>query len=89
MIQSVELNDKYFCAFNDSQDKKNFWTVKHCPKNILGCPNFRCDATKFYKWEGDRPPLPPVSYAYDKDVAKRITDGSNVVLDYLLLVLFL
>ena len=24
MIQSVELNDKYFCAFNDSKDKKNF-----------------------------------------------------------------
>ena len=24
MIQSVELNDKYFCAFNDSKYKKNF-----------------------------------------------------------------
>ena len=24
MIQSVELNDKYFCAFNDSKDKKIF-----------------------------------------------------------------
>ena len=35
MIQSVELSDKYFCAFNDSKDKKTF-RLSNTAQKIFG-----------------------------------------------------
>ena len=46
------------------QKIKKFLECQTLPENILGCPNFRRDSSKFYKWEGDRPPCTPASYAY-------------------------
>ena len=58
MIQFVELNDKYFCAFNDSKDKKNVLDCQTLPEKYFGLPEFSTRRYQFYKWEGGRPPAP-------------------------------
>ena len=64
MIQSVELNDKYFCAFNDSKDKKKFLDCQTLPKKYFGLPEFLMQRYQILHMGGRLPPSPPVAYAY-------------------------
>ena len=63
MIQSVELNDKYFCAFNDSTNKKNFRLSNPARKIFWVAQIFDTTQPNFTNGRAITPP-PPVSYAY-------------------------
>ena len=67
MIQSVKLNDKYFCAFNDSKDKKIFRLSNTDRKIFWVARIFDTTLPNFTNGRAIAPPLPPclpVSYAY-------------------------
>ena len=59
MIQSVEVNDKYFCAFNDSKDLKKFLDCQTLPKKYFGLPEFSTRRYQILQMGGRSPPLLP------------------------------
>ena len=59
MIQFVELNDKYFCAFNDSKDEKNFRLSNTARKIFLVAQIFDVTLPNFTNGRAIAPPLPP------------------------------
>ena len=58
MIQAVELNDKYFCAFNDSKNKKKFKLSKTARKIFQVARIFDATLSNFTNGRAIAP-LPP------------------------------
>ena len=58
MIQSVELNDKYFCAFNDSKDKKIFRLSNTARKIFWVARIFDATLPNFTNGRAVAPPAP-------------------------------
>ena len=70
----LELNDKYFCAFNDSKDKKIFRLSNTARKIFWVARIFDATLPNFTIGRAIAPPAPLVSYAYGRKVGLKVED---------------